>query len=148
MSEELQVEAPSDLRHTLDSLLAMVGEVRRFTSVQNNAVEIITKSNENLISKNMDLREEVMLERSTTLALDLALQQMEAGSDSDYKEKGVQAILELAKSFMLKDLNPEKIRMYVLKHPAVIDAFLSDEELFNVIAQKFLEHQKQGASND
>lgn len=148
MSEELQVEAPSDLRHTLDSLLAMVGEVRRFTSVQNHAVEIITKSNESLISKNMELREEVILERSTTLALDLALQQMEAGGDNEYKEKGISAILELAKSFMMKDLNPEKIRMYILQNPTMIDGFFSDERIFNVIAQKFIEHKEKGASND
>jgi len=138
-------EQQTDLRATLDVLFQMVGEVRRFTSVQNDTVEIMAKSNQKLVERNMELREEVMEERTTALALDLAIQESEKDSEIDYKERAFATLSHLGEvliSTKQNQLTPESFKKLMAQHPELIDVMMEDEEVVKMIGTRFMSRKE------
>lgn len=144
------VAEQTDLRATLDVLLQMVGEVRRFSSVQNDTVEIMAQSNQKLVERNMELREEVMEERSTSVALDLALQDAEKEGEMNYKERALEVAAQGVQAYMASKgkITPESIKRLMLQHPEFIDELVKDEEVVKLIGSRIMSSKLEGGESN
>ena len=138
-------ESQSDLSKTLDCMLSLVAEVRRFTSVQNEGNEKLMSALIKSQDRNDELREQVVEERSTALALDLALQQSEADSEGafDYKEKALQAAMTLGQTYIASQskMTPEALKNLVKQHPEIIDELVKDEEVVSIIGSRIMSNK-------
>jgi hypothetical protein len=132
-------------------IIDLVAENRRTLNTQNEVMIKREQTIENILDKFMRSQEEVISERSTALALDLSLQQLEQDGQESYKERGVQAILQLAETYMQTKLganiDPSTIKTeqfveYVKNNSemkeSLIDAFLDDEEVVQMISKKLV----------
>jgi hypothetical protein len=94
--------------------------------------------------RNDELREQVIEERSTTLALDLALQQTSKEDDFNYKEKALETlsngIQHAANAYMAtkNQLTPEALKNLVKNHPEIIDELVKDEEIVSIIGTRIM----------
>ena len=137
-------EGSSDLSKTLDTMLLLVAEVRRFTAVQNEGNERLMSALLKSQDRNDELREQVIKERSTTLALDLALQQTSKEDDFNYKEKALETlsngIQHAANAYMAtkNQLTPEALKNLVKNHPEIIDELVKDEEIVSIIGTRIM----------
>jgi len=135
----------SDLSKTLDCMLSLVAEVRRFTAVQNEGNEKLMTALIKSQDRNDELREQIVEERSTALALDLALQQSEADSEGafDYKEKALQAAMTLGQTYIASQskITPESLKELVKSHPEIIDELVKDEEVVSIIGSRIMSNK-------
>ena len=138
-------EGQSDLSKTLDCMLSLVAEVRRFTSVQNEGNEKLMTALIKSQDRNDELREQIVEERSTALALDLALQQSEADSEGafDYKEKALQAAMTLGQTYIASQskITPESLKELVKQHPEIIDELVKDKEVVSIIGSRIMSNK-------
>lgn len=135
----------SDLSKTLDTMLSLVAEVRRFTAVQNEGNEKLMMALIKSQDRNDELREQVAEERSTAVALDLALQQSEADGEGglDYKEKALEAAMFLGQTWIASQskITPETLKTLVKSHPEIIDELVKDEEVVSIIGARIMSNK-------
>jgi hypothetical protein len=135
-------EGQSDLSKTLDCMLLLVGEVRRFTSVQNEGNEKLMTALLKSQDRNDELREQIVEERSTAVALDLALQQSESDSSQsfDYKEKALEAAMTLGQTYIASQskITPDTLKNLVKNHPEIVDELLQDDEVVSIIGHRIM----------
>jgi hypothetical protein len=141
ISEKLKEEEESStIKVLVDGLLDMAAEQRRFVSTMNSTVESLTGALTQSREKNLELQEQVVEERSTTLALDLALQDAEKEGELNYKERALETISQGIQAYVANKtaMTPAGLKNLMLEHPGLIDELVKDEEVVNLISQRIM----------
>ena len=133
----------SDLSKTLDTMLSLVSEVRRFTAVQNEGNEKLMEALIKSQDRNDELREQVVEERSTALALDLAIQDMEKSGEENYKDRAIEMLSQGVQAYLASKsrLTSEELKNLMLQHPGLIDELVKDEEVVKLISQRIMSNK-------
>ena len=144
LSESIKDEEESStIKALVDGLLDMAAEQRRFVSTMNSTVESLTGALTQSREKNLELQEQVVEERSTTLALDLALQDAEKEGELNYKERALETISQGIQAYVANKtaMTPAGLKNLMLEHPGLIDELVKDEEVVSLISQRIMSNK-------
>lgn len=136
-------EESSTIKALVDGLLDMAAEQRRFVSTMNSTVESLTGALTHSREKNLELQEQVVEERSTALALDLALQDAEKEGELNYKERALETISQGVQAYIANKtaMTPQGLKNLMLQHPGLIDELVKDEEVVKLISQRIMSNK-------
>ena len=91
----------------------------------------------------MELQEEIVEARTTALALDLAIQESEKESTSNYKDRALETLAKLAENYMTPpSITSSGLKEIVKNHPEILDELMLDEELVGMISQRIMSASK------
>ena len=92
------------------------------------------------------MREQVVEERSTALALDLALQDAEKEGELNYKERALETISQGVQAYIANKtaMTPAGLKSLMLQHPGLIDELVKDEEVVSLISQRIMSNKLEG----
>ena len=87
-------------------------------------------------------KEETVSAQSTSLALDLALQNAEAENDVDIKERALASLQNIVELYMSKHnkdmLRPENLMAVIKANPQLIDKMMENQELVELIGDRIM----------
>ena len=98
----------SELRIIAEEFRLLMAESRRMIQVNNDLQLHLCDTNRQLTEMNMKLRENIFESETESVALKLAMQQVEEEGSNDIKREGIQAILRLAEAWQSQSSNKEK----------------------------------------
>jgi hypothetical protein len=98
----------SELRIIAEEFRLLMAESRRMIQVNNDLQLHLCDTNRELTNMNMKLRENIFESETESVALKLAMQQVEEEGANDIKREGIQAILRLAEAWQSQSSNKEK----------------------------------------
>lgn len=137
---DTDLDKPTDISAMVDGVLMTMAEMRRFISVQNESISNLVNRNSDMVQTLFEAKEETMVERTSTIAMDLELQHFQASQDNDYKSKAAQALTDLATTAIehySNKITPDQIINLILANPTIIDQALENEEITKLITQKY-----------
>ncbi len=134
----------TELRCMIDGYQAMAAENRRMSGSLVPVVEHLTKALIKSQNRSFELQEEVIEERTTALALDLAIQSAEKEQDGSYKERAFETLAKLAEGYMSQkqQFTASQLKSLVKEHPEIIDQLMNDEEIVSIVTNKILAPSK------
>lgn len=137
--EELPEGQREDTSVLSASLVEMTKECRRWMEIQMRYAAEREQRNAELIDQLMKANELILRERTTALALDLALQHKEENEqqDTDFKVHALDRLSHLGEYFMQqKFLTPEVVKGAVLHDESLLKAISADPEFMTRLMSK------------
>jgi len=143
LSTELESDDTNGTIQVLvNGLLEMAAEQRRFLGTLNATLQQRENTLTSVLDTLMMSREEVLEERLTAAALDLALQDAEKESDMDWKGRTMDTIAGLGMQYFATQagtITPEILKHAMASNPDIVNDMLDDEDIVSVISQKIVE---------
>lgn len=151
MSTELESDGSETgtIKVLVNGLLEMAAEQRRFLSTLNSTLQQRENTLTSVLETLMMSREEVLEERLTAAALDLALQDAEKESEMDWKGRTMDTIAGLGMQYFADKagtITPEVLKHAMASNPDIVNDMLNDEDIVSVISQKIVEKTLSGKS--
>ena len=142
LSTELQNDDTSGTIQVLvNGLLEMAAEQRRFLGTLNATLQQRENTLTSVLETLMESREELMVERSTALALDIALQDAEKEGDMDYKGRALETLSQLGEAFIASKtatITPDILKRAMNDNPEIVSTMLEDDEFVSIVSERLL----------
>lgn len=133
----------STIEHRLVSAVIESNEsLRRFVDTVTSTLEKREDTLTSMIDQLILAKEETVSAQSTSLALDLALQNAEAENDVDIKERALASLQNIVELYMSKHnkdmLRPENLMAVIKANPQLIDKMMENQELVELIGDRIM----------